>query len=184
MKMTQENAEKLLNDHDGMLTEIEKEEAKNTDIVKHIVDLRTALHVIADPNSDLSKKVSVEDAQKNLPALLGSNTSKSLYKKYPEYLLLINDIKEILKPEVESVEEKTNLNTGIDWSFWLRAGLLGASLVASIALCVTAAVTLNPVIAAGAVVITALTGFALAKNFGFFNGEATNLNENTHSPTP
>jgi hypothetical protein len=58
---------------------------------------------------------------------------------------------------------------GVDWSLWLEYGLLGASLVASLAFCVTAAVTLNPVLGGVGVVATAASGVALARTLGFFN---------------
>lgn len=56
----------------------------------------------------------------------------------------------------------------INWALWLKRGALTVCFVASLAACVVAAMTLNPVIGGVGVAATAITGFALAKSFGFF----------------
>lgn len=74
-------------------------------------------------------------------------------------------------------EPESEANDAIELALWLQRGALTVCFIASLAACVVAAMTLNPVIGGVGVAATAITGFALAQSFGFFSNHSDDLEE-------
>lgn len=199
MPMTQTKAQELLTTYQEKLESVQSklsliDASEHSPASQLLSTLLKALPVIAQP-STASDEYSVGRAQYELKIRFNKQDKMSettfayLAKTYDSRAKALTELEQEIRKCLKMPSElHTQIKDGlslkaspiaevaptveenvIDWAFWLECGLLGVSFVASLALCVTAAITLNPVLLGVGVVATAVSGVALARTIGLFN---------------